>query len=384
MENITTPKERRDSLVLAGMTRDGKIEFVKVYALTKELALTVLDDFFSENELHPSDFVLIHEGYEDVSGKEVISTRTEEELSAMLARLGLKLVSNGLLYLDDVDRLYQITAVSRRFLERMRKLREGTEVEEVVTLNFDHIELPEKYARRLQLLALREDAMVLNAVELDLPSLLRKVVEGRVLIPRFVEKDEVIIRVFDEEIHEVLGSHFDKVVVKPPIVHWDAHVDDVDDFSFKKIEEKIYSAPLFLKASGGFLILTEPPRELVRMLLKIKRRGEIKVRLNNVLMRIPLDFTLVIDTKEPGRYSGLKFPVRINLPPLDEETFSKLLSERLGITVSGDAMKVFPEEFRTFLGVEIIENLWKKLVGRGRKADLELLKEVANIVTGGV
>lgn len=62
------------------MKQDGTIEFIKVYALNEDLAITILDQFLRENNLHPSDFVVIQRGLEDIKGKDIISTRTEEDL----------------------------------------------------------------------------------------------------------------------------------------------------------------------------------------------------------------------------------------------------------------------------------------------------------------
>ncbi|ASJ16470.1 hypothetical protein A3L04_04960 [Thermococcus chitonophagus] len=381
MEDINKPKERDNFVVFAGITRDGQIQFIRVYAIDETLALEALEQFLKENHIHPSDFVVVEQGYEDVEGKEVITTRTEEELSAILARAGLKLVSNGILYLKGRDKIYQITAISRELLESRR---DTEEVIEDINLDFSNVSLPEKYTKRLSLLSLMEDTLILNRVELDLSELLKKTISGTVAIPRLLEYDGIIVRVFDEEFHIAKGSYLDKVLVDPPIIHWDAHIDSVEDFSFKKIEENVYSAPLFLKAFSGFLVLTEPPRDLVRMLLKMKKRGEVKVTLDGKRVRLPVNFTIIVDTKYPENYSGLKFPVRINLPPMDDETFSSMLSEALGISVPQDLTPTFPEEYRTFLGIEIITNLWKKLKEKEKKDGIELLREVAAIVSGGV
>ncbi|MFA4645851.1 hypothetical protein P8X24_01020 [Pyrococcus kukulkanii] len=381
MEDINRPKERENFVVFAGLTKDGQIHFIKVYAIDESLAIEVLEEFLRENHIHPSDFVVVDQGYENVENKEVITTRTEEELSVLLSRMGLKLVSNGILHLKGRDKIYQITAISKDLLESRR---ETEEIIETVTLEFSNIKLPEKYIKRLNLLALMEDTLILNRVELDLPRLLRETIRGTVAIPRLLEYGGIIIRVFDEEFHVAKGSYLDKVLVSPPIIHWDAHIDNIEDFSFKKIEENVYSAPLFLKAFSGFLVLTEPPRDLVRMLLKIKKRGEAKVTLEGKRIRLPVNFTIIVDTKYPENYSGLKFPVRINLPPMDDETFAAMLAEFIGIQIPQDVTAMFPEEYKTFLGIEIIANLWKKLLEKEKKDRVELLREVAAIVSGGV
>ncbi|AEC51030.1 hypothetical protein PNA2_0112 [Pyrococcus sp. NA2] len=387
MEDVSKPKEREDFVVLTGMKEDGTIEFIKVYAINEELALNVLEKFLRENNIHPSDFIVIQKGMESIKGKEIISTRTEEELSAMLARIGLRLVSNGVLYTKGREALYQITAISKSLLEELQgEKREKIHnvIKEEVMIDFSSIELPEKYLRKLYLLSLMEDTFILNRAELDIPSVLNKAIKGSVSIPRLIEKDNIIVKVFDEELHEVKGSYLDRVIIAPPVVHWDAHIDSMDSFSFRRIEENIYDPPIFLKASKGFLVLTEPPRDLVVMLLKLKRRGEITVTLEGRQIRIPVKFTLILDTKYPERYSGLKFPIRINLPTFDDETFSQVLSKAIGTNVPQEIATTFPQEYKTFLGVEILANLWRKLKERENKSEIELLKEVATIVTGGV
>nr|WP_237710117.1 hypothetical protein [Pyrococcus sp. ST04] len=381
MEEINKPKERDDFVVFAGIRPDGKIEFIKVYAISEDLAIAVLEQFLRENNIYPSDFIVIQKGFESVKGKEAITTRSEEELSATLSRLGLRLVSNGILYTKGRDKIYQITAISKDLLET--EMSKEEKIIEDVKFNFSKVGLPEKYSRRLNLLSLMEDALILNRAELDVPTIIKNSIEGRISIPRLIEVEGIIIRVFDEEYHEVKGSHLDKVIVKPPVIHWDAHIDSIEDFSFKNIEENIYSAPLFLKAMGGFLILTEPPRDLVRMLLKMKKRGEVKVTLNGRRIRLPVNFTIIVDTKYPENYSGLKFPIRINLPPFDDDTFKQVLSKALGVTIPTGVLPMFPEEYRTFLGVEIIANLWRKLTKSKNKDSIELLREVAAIVSGG-
>jgi len=387
MEGISKPMERYDSVVFAGMKQDGTIEFIKVYALNEDLAITILDQFLRENNLHPSDFVVIQRGLEDIKGKDIISTRTEEDLSAMLARLGLRLVSNGVLHTRGAEKIYQITAISKSLIERLQgedKDKVSTIIKEEISIDFSNLKLPEKYMKKLLLLSLMEDTFILNRAELNVPEVIKRAVKGVVSIPRLIERDNIIIKVFDEELHTVQGSYLDRVIITPPVVHWDAHIDELDSFSFQEVEENVYEPPLFVKAMKGFLVLAEPPRDLVVMLLKLKRRGEVKVSLKGRQIRIPLNFTLVVDTKYPERYSGLKFPIRINLPPFDDETFAQMLSMVLGTKVPQDLVAMFPEEYKTFLGVEILSNLWKKLRKRGRKSEIELLKEMATIVTGGI
>ncbi|AAL81672.1 hypothetical protein PFDSM3638_07800 [Pyrococcus furiosus DSM 3638] len=386
INNITKPKERRDFVVMAGMRKDGTIDFIKVYALNEKLAIEVLEAFLKENNIHPSDFIVIQRGYEDVKDKKAITTRSEEELSAMLGRLGLRLVSNGVLYTDGIDKLYQITAISRELFESLQKEKREIfeDVQEKITFNFSKVDLPEKYVKKLRLLELMEDTIIFNMAELEIPNLLKAIVEGTVLIPRFLEKEDLIIRIFDEELHEYRGSYFDKVLIKPPIIHWDFYLDSLEDFSFKKVEESIYIAPLFLRATGGFLILTEPPEDLVKTLLKLKKRGEVRTILEGKRITIPINFTLIVDTRHPERYAGLKFPIRINLPPLDDETFLKVLETNLGITPPTEIVRIFPPDYKTFLGVELIKNLFEKLkLTEKGKDEVSLLKEAATIITGG-
>ena len=140
--DILTPAERRDAVVFIGVDRAGNVEFVKVYAVSEEKAKETLEEFFNARGLFPTDYRLVSRGLEDVSGKKAITTRSEEELSSSLARLGLKLLSNGILTLEDIEEVYQITLVSEALYERVTSERREKEEKtldwrEVLSLGVD-------------------------------------------------------------------------------------------------------------------------------------------------------------------------------------------------------------------------------------------------------
>ncbi|WP_209476534.1 hypothetical protein [Thermococcus stetteri] len=112
MEDILLPKERRDAVVLIGVDERDNVEFVRVYAVSEERAKQVLEEFFNARGLFPTDYRLVSRGTEPVGDRKAITTRSETTLSSALARLGLRLLSNGVLYLEGVETLYQITLVS--------------------------------------------------------------------------------------------------------------------------------------------------------------------------------------------------------------------------------------------------------------------------------
>jgi hypothetical protein len=112
MEDILLPKERRDAVVLIGVDENDNVEFVRVYAVSEERARQVLEEFFNARGLFPTDYRLVSRGTEPVGDRKAITTRSETTLSSALARLGLRLLSNGVFYLDGVETLYQITLVS--------------------------------------------------------------------------------------------------------------------------------------------------------------------------------------------------------------------------------------------------------------------------------
>ncbi len=117
MDDILTPMERRDAVVFIGVDRAGNVEFVKVYALSEGKARETLEEFLNAKGLLITDYEVVSRGWEELGGKKAITTRSEEELSSSLARLGLRLLSNGVLVIENADRVYQITLAS----ERLRK-----------------------------------------------------------------------------------------------------------------------------------------------------------------------------------------------------------------------------------------------------------------------
>ncbi|NJE03659.1 hypothetical protein [Thermococcus sp. MV11] len=125
MDDILVPKERTDAVVFIGVDDSGGVEFIKVYAVDEEKARAALEEFFSARGLFPADYRLVSRGLEDVSGKGAITTRSEAELSASLARLGLKLLSNGILDVGGLDRVYQFTLVSEELYLKLRRKEEA-------------------------------------------------------------------------------------------------------------------------------------------------------------------------------------------------------------------------------------------------------------------
>ncbi|NJE05914.1 hypothetical protein E3E36_07100 [Thermococcus sp. M36] len=125
MEDVLIPKERRDAVVLIGVDSGENVEFIKVYAVSEEKARQALEEFFNAKGLFPADYRLVSRGSEDVSGRRAITTKSESSLSASLARLGLKLLSNGVLYLDGVEKVYQFTLVSETLYQRITSEKGG-------------------------------------------------------------------------------------------------------------------------------------------------------------------------------------------------------------------------------------------------------------------
>ncbi|AHF79571.1 hypothetical protein [Thermococcus paralvinellae] len=389
MEELLIPKERYDSLIFIGMYRDGTIEFIKVYGEDREKTLDILNLFLNEKNLHPADFVLVDEGFEDVRDKRIISTRTEEELSAYLARLGLKLLSNGILYLEGKDKIYQITAVSKELLKKIKRQKdnqekpEATEIEPHIDVKSITDEVPEEFIDSIMLLELREDAIIINEAEVDLANILKKCIKGRVKIPRYLEVHDNIIQIFDEEIHEKITSQVEWVLVKTPVICWDYYVDSTEEFEFKKVEDKVYSAPLFLKAYHGYLILSEPPVELVKKLKRIKHRGYVKFPIGVKQYKIPVNFTLIVETKEADKYKGLEFPVRIKFPIFDEEMLKKFFLKEFGIECSTSILKQLSGEYRTMKALKNLKRLVEKLKLRNPERETsELLKTALVIMIG--
>ncbi len=137
--DILTPKERQDAVVFIGIDKAGNVEFVKVYAISEEKAKEALEEFFNAKGLFPADYRLVSRGPEDVSGKGAITTRSEEKLSSSLAKLGLKLLSNGVLHLGDRKEVYQITLVSESLYKRAtsEKTERGLGWKELLSLGVD-------------------------------------------------------------------------------------------------------------------------------------------------------------------------------------------------------------------------------------------------------
>ena len=389
MDELLAPKERYDSLIFVGMHRDGIIEFIKVYGEDKEKTLEILNRFFSEKNLHPADFVLVDEGFEDVKDKKIISTRTEEELSAHLARLGLKLLSNGILYLEGRDRIYQITTVSKELVkkikgqEKSQKEIEVAEIKPYIDVNSLTDSIPEQFLSSLVLLELREDMIVVNEAEVDLNKILKNCVKGRVKIPRYIKIHENVIKIFDEEIHEKIASQLEWILVKTPVVCWDRYVDSMEEFEFTKIKDKVFAAPLFLKAHKGYLVLSEPPVELVKKLKKIKQRGYVKFPAGTQYYKIPVDFTLIIETQDKNKYKNLGFPVIIRFPRFDEEFLKELFLQEFQVEIPLSVLRQIPKEHRTIRGFKDLKRLVKKLkLKNPEKETSELLKSALTIMSG--
>ncbi len=383
MEDVEIPRERYDSLVFIGVRRDGTVEFVKVYAENREKAMQLLEGFFFRRGLHPADFVVIEQGEEDVSGKAMIGTRTEKELSATLARLGLKLVSNGVLYTSGRDTFYQITAVSRGILAELKG--EGAELEGgSVEIDLSGVK-GYPYIEKLRLFELREDVLVENKAGVDLEEFLNTVVRGTVRIPAFIDLDENRILVYDGMFHEKVSDLHDYVMVRVPVIYWDAYSDDIEDFKLRKVAGNIYSAPLFMKAHRGYLILNEPPVGLVQRLLSIKRRGYFRFRLEGRKYEIPVDFMLVVETKDSSKYVGMNFPILILLPELHATEIGRLIYSRLGIKPFIPTVGSIPKELRTIPAVENIVRLVEKLREKNPHRSLdELIDDAIAMMTGGV
>lgn len=119
MDDILLPRERRDAVVFIGVDSTDNVEFVKVYAVSEETAKEALEKFFNAQGLFPADYRLVSSGTESVRGKSAITTRTELSLSSALARLGLKLLSNGVLHLEGRETVYQLTLVSESLYEKL-------------------------------------------------------------------------------------------------------------------------------------------------------------------------------------------------------------------------------------------------------------------------
>ncbi|AIF69991.1 hypothetical protein PAP_08010 [Palaeococcus pacificus DY20341] len=393
---ILVPQERYDSLVFIGIGSGEKIEFIKVYAEDKNKAIDLLNLFFYEQGIHPMDFLVVDQGFEDVSHKEIISTKTEEELSAYLSRMGLKLISNGVLYLQGKDSIYQLTAISKELYAKIKKQKGAKngdakkELKEIAPYfdlkSIPKEEVPEEYIKLFASLNLMQDVLIINEAEIDVEKVLKESIRGQVLIPRQIEiEEELLIRIFDREYHSEVASAVDQILVKTPMVYWDYYVDSISDFKFKKIEERIFSAPIFLKATKGFLILSDPPRELVKKLKRIKKRGYVKFRFRNKYHKIPVNFTLIVETTENPHHLNLNFPITLKLPKLDENTWSKLIKEEFGFDLNIADIRRIPRENRTMTAFKNLKILHRKLKEMyPEKDELELLRETIDIMIGEV
>ncbi|RLF79200.1 hypothetical protein DRN32_05465, partial [Thermococci archaeon] len=137
-----------------------------------------------------------------------------------------------------------------------------------------------------------------------------------------------------------------------------------------------YNAPLFLKAHKGFLILKEPPKELVEKLLRIKEKGIAKIR----GLKVPVEFTLIVESKNSEKYD---LPVKIKLPYLSEEEFKELLTRKAKVGVPSEVVEKIPQQKRTFKTITTISKLLKKLRERkSNKGPEELLKEALVLFLG--
>ena len=161
MEDVLIPKERKDAVVFVGVDAAEHVEFIKVYGVSEEVAKSALEEFFSAKGLFPEDYRLVSRGFEPLEGKKAITTRSEARLAAALSRLGLKLISNGVLYIDE-DEVYQFTLVSDALYERLVPKKE-----------------PELKVDPLKILSLGVDAVVENLAGVDL---MEFVPEGTVVL----------------------------------------------------------------------------------------------------------------------------------------------------------------------------------------------------------
>ena len=198
-------------------------------------------------------------------------------------------------------------------------------------------------------------------------------------------EEALLIQVFDREYHREISSAVDKVLVKTPVIYWDYYVDSMEDFEFRKIEERVFSAPIFLKAMKGFLVLYEPPEQLVKRLRRIKKRGYVDFNFRERRYRIPVDFTIIVETNADEGEWRVSFPIRVRLPKFDEHTLLNLVKEEFGVKLSiADARKI-PRDQRTMSSFKNLKVLYRKLKERNEeKDDLELLKEAIDIMIGAI
>ncbi|KPU62355.1 hypothetical protein EP1X_09285 [Thermococcus sp. EP1] len=383
--DLLTPKERYNGVILIGVRRNEIVEFIKVYAENKDLAKELLEQFLYEKGIHPADFVVVDQGYESVEGKEIISTRTESELSAFLARFGLRLLSNGVLYLQGKKEIYQITSVSQDLLEEIKTRTEKTArielKEEPLRVDLDEINLPEGIKEKLKPLELMEDTLIINYAEIPISEILKSVTKGAVKIFESMKIGNFTVKIFDENLHEVIAKNKGEILIKPPVIVWDGYIDSVEDFEFQTVNGNVYNAPLFLKAYKGFLILQEPPPELLEKLLRIKEKGFLKLK--GKVVKIKERFTIIVDTKNPTKYNGIVLPIKIKLPYLGSKEMKEILEKEVGFEIPLEIVEEIPTKYRTFKSILILVKLFKRLQSkRLEKEPLELLKDALSLFIG--
>jgi len=142
MSDLLVPKERNDAVVFIGVGEGDAVEFIKVYAVSRERAKQTLEEFINARGLFPADYRVVSEGLEETAGKSAITTRTEMRLSSALARFGLRLLSNGVLYLNGLERVYQITLVSESFYRRFggpeqKTAEPGDAIKKIISMGFN-------------------------------------------------------------------------------------------------------------------------------------------------------------------------------------------------------------------------------------------------------
>ncbi|MCD6189446.1 MAG: hypothetical protein J7J97_04570, partial [Thermococcus sp.] len=283
-------------------------------------------------------------------------------------------LSNGILYLQGKKEIYQITSISEDLLREIRA-REGLK-EEPIRVEFEKLTLPPRFIEKLRALELMEDMVIINHTELPLPEILKGALKGTVKIPEILEIGSLKLQLFDNELHEVIKKGTREALIKPPVIVWDGYVDSLEDFEVKEKTEETYNAPLFLKAHKGFLILKEPPRELVEKLLRIKEKGIAKIK----GLKVPVEFTLIVESKNSEKYD---LPVKIKLPYLSEEEFRELLTRKAKVVVPSVVVEKIPEQKRTFKTITTLSKLLKRLKERNpNKGAEELLKEALVLFLG--
>ncbi|ASJ02195.1 hypothetical protein A3L09_02385 [Thermococcus profundus] len=281
MDDILTPKERHDAVVLIGVDSRENVEFVKIYALDEELAKRTLEEFFNARGLFPTDYRLVSRGVEDVGERKAITTRTESSLSSALARLGLKLLSNGVLHLGDAKNVYQVTLVSESLYGRIMEER-GDELGP---------ENPEEELSIEDVLSLGVDVLVENLRGIELSglippeTLLLREPDARELAAALEGERDYQIVVETKDAGKYSGFDFPVTLRLPPLT--------VEEFSAE------------LSARLGFPVDPEyfrayPPE---------------KLNLRNVEALAKLIMTL-IEKKGLSREEALKLAVRLNLGEL--------------------------------------------------------------------